>query len=155
MKNKKTTNKLHGNKVIFHLLLLVGILGFTTGIAHAANKVKKVYDKVSCYGSLVDQSSYCNRELGRNSQVVYRTTVNGNKQTKFTFNVGYYKKPGQRYAHGYLWVKDKTRKYTPRSQSTDFGDSFTVKAKGPGEIGSYCEVRVKGKFVANVTLAGY
>lgn len=154
MKNKKTTNKLHCNKVLFHLLLLVGILGFTAGIAHAAGKVKKVYDKVSCYGSLIDQSSYCRKELGRNSQVVYRTTVNGNKQTKFTFNVGYYKKPGQRYVHGYLWVKDKER-YYKRKVTYDFGTYFTVNAKGPGEIGSYCEARVKGYFVANVTLAGY
>lgn len=154
MKNKRTSSKLHCSKVIFHLLLLIGALSFTAGMAHAASKVKTVYDKVSCYGSLIDQSSYCRKEPGRNSQVVYRTTVNGSKHTRFTFNVGYYNKPGQRYAHGYLWVKDKTRKYSHK-QSTDFGTYIDTKAKGPGEIGSYCEVRVKGKFVANVTLAGY
>lgn len=154
MKNKKTTNKLHCSKVIFHLLLLVGILGFTAGMAHAAGKVKTVYDKVSCDGSLVDQASYRRKELGRNSQVVYRTTVNGNKHTRFTFNATYFNKSGQRYAHGYLWVKDKTKKYSHK-QSTDFGSYIDTKAKGPGEIGSYCEVRIRGTIVANVTLAGY
>ncbi len=154
MKNKKTSSKLHCSKIIFHLLVIAGVLSFTSGMAQAANAVKKVYNKVSCYGSLIDQASYCTKELGRNSEVLYKTTRNGSDQTKFVFNVGYFNKAGQRYAHGYLWVKDKTTSYD-KKRNYDFGGKISVKPKGVGEIGSYCELKVKGKFVAGVTLAGY
>ena len=154
MKNKKSSSKLHYGKIIFHLLLVVGVLSFTAGMAQAASNVKKVYNKVCCYGSTIDQTSYCTKELGKNSQVLYKTTLNGSAKTKFVFNVGYFNKSGERYAHGYLWVKDKTTRYSKKSKN-DFGDTISVNPKGVGEIGSYCEVKVKGKFVAGVTLAGY
>lgn len=151
MKNKKTSSKLHYNKVIFHLLLLVGILSFTTGMAQAANSIKKVYNKWSQYGSTIDQTSICTLERGRNSQVLYKTTRNGSSKTKFVFNVGYLNKPGERYAHAFLQVKGKSTRYSMKKQK-DFGDIISVDVKGAASIDSFCEVRIKGKFAAGVKM---
>ncbi len=151
MKNKKTSSKLHCSKVIFHLLLLISALSFITGMAQAANSVKKVYDKWSQYGSTIDQTSICKKELGRNSQVLYKTTRNGSSKTKFVFNAAYFNKSGERYAHAFLRVKDKKRKFFLK-KNVDFGNTIFVDAKGVASIDSYCEVKIKGKFAAGVKM---
>jgi len=144
-----------GKKEKVELAIIMLVLFCVTGqFAKAADKIKYTYNGMSLSSSIIDQSSYRTKGVAANSEVVYLSSHNGAKRTKFVFNVKSTNKKLTRHAEGYLWTGDKTCRYNKTAKS-DFGDSLVGKDKGVGEIGSYCTEKVDGKFVAGVTLSGY
>ena len=135
-------------------LLLAGSVVTVGSFAQAATE-KVVENRMSNFGSLVDQTSKSTRGAGAGSQTVYQCTNNGSNATKFIYNVMSKKKPNlSRHVDGYLRVGGSEAKVN-LTQKVDFGKTMAVKEKGAGEIGSYIQEMVDGNFVAGITLAGY
>lgn len=135
-------------------LLLAGSVVTVGSFAQAATE-KVVRNKMSNFGSLVGQTSICDTGVGAGSQTIYQCTNNGSNATKFIYNALSKKNPSlERRAEGYLRVGG-SEVHIDDVKKGDFGHVATAKEKGAGEMGSYVQVKIGGKFVAGITLAGY
>lgn len=121
-------------------------------LAKAASK--EVRNRMSNYGSSIDQTSICDTGAGAGSMSVYKCTRNGSDATKFVFNVMSKNNPNlERHADGYLRVGGSEKKCNT-TKKEEFGGRLVADEKGMGAMGSYIQSTVGGKFAAGITLAG-